>query len=1065
MEISEVEMKKRLFSLLFILVVLFVFVLGISADGTGSRVISLKIEQYPTRTVYSAFDSFDGGGMVISALMEDGSRKVIPLGELTLSYEKDDCFRVGDDHLTLSYGSRSVYLPVTVNPISYPLDSTIRDITLTYNGRQQSYTETLPTIIGLDGIPLRVEASGGGINVGVYEIFIDFSTDSVDYIPPESRVAKMTIEPMVAPVLWRDISFVYDGRSKIPTAEYIDALGNRLALPVLGGATNAGVYTARVSTSDPNYLFTETAIDYEIKKADYDLSRAGWNGTSFIYDGSKRGVTLSGLPKGVSVVGYEGNVASEAGKYSATATLSWDSANYNPPILASHSWEILPAEYDLSGFKFVSSTYTYDGNIHYPSLEGKMPVGADGVTLEYSFSNGATHVSEGKVSVTVSFSTASKNYNTPKPQYSSVSITPLGINVRWSGNRLIYSGEKQAPTATATECGVRVSGDALTVGKYVATAESKNGDYYVINDRYEFEIVKAQNSWKIQPASSTCYEGREIKLVGESKFGEVRYTFYSDSSGATKISAPTSPGTYYARLSVDESMNFSGLTSGLISFEIVKIVPVSFVAELKGADLVAFGTVAKENLICSVVNNDGSGGAVDSALVEIVYANGDSLRKSDEYLTLIYDKFSLMLPIEVGYASYDLGAVRWENTTLTYTGEPLTPTLIGLPDGVTVRSFGTEEMVNAGEYSVVAELSYDSENYSKPILSACKFVIEKKQISIPTVKSVYNGRYQQPTADSLLYTIETKESFRDAGRYAITIRLTDNVNYVFKETGGDRANSLFEITPASLGIKIKALSLHLFERLKDAEYLIEEGRVFADDFVDLEFYLEGGMVYASSKNPNYLLNVSAGELTRLPYPTLLGGFLIFCAVLLLIMLIFVGYLVYKKRGRLATAMGIIKCRIKHRHFKVADPIDEPRVISMQNDGEKSGQKPFRGDGISIPVDEGHADMLITDSQAKSLLRKDGDVIYTDGTEHEKISVGELSDAFVSGDRVDINALKQRGLVSNETGYLRITTGGKIDKPLTVYANEFSLSAVKMIALSGGQAVKCITMKGRTKEKE
>ena len=244
MEISEVEMKKRLFSLLFILVVLFVFVLGISADGTGSRVVSLKIEQYPTRTVYSAFDSFDGGGMVISALMEDGSRKVIPLGELTLSYEKDDCFRVGDDHLTLSYGSRSVYLPVTVNPISYPLDSTIRDITVTYNGRQQSYTETLPTIIGLDGIPLRVEASGGGINVGVYEIFIDFSTDSVDYIPPESRVAKMTIEPMVTPVLWRDISFVYDGRSKIPTAEYIDALGNRLALPVLGGATNAGVQKA-----------------------------------------------------------------------------------------------------------------------------------------------------------------------------------------------------------------------------------------------------------------------------------------------------------------------------------------------------------------------------------------------------------------------------------------------------------------------------------------------------------------------------------------------------------------------------------------------------------------------------------------------------------------------------------------------------------------------------------------------------------------------------------------------------------------------------------------------------
>ena len=36
-------------------------------------------------------------------------------------------------------------------------------------------------------------------------------------------------------------------------------------------------------------------------------------------------------------------------------------------------------------------------------------------------------------------------------------------------------------------------------------------------------------------------------------------------------------------------------------------------------------------------------------------------------------------------------------------------------------------------------------------------------------------------------------------------------------------------------------------------------------------------------------------------------------------------------------------------------------------------------------------------------------------------------------------------------YLKIAARGVIDKPLTVRANSFSLTAVKMIALSGGKA--------------
>lgn len=1059
-------MKKTLISVLFVCLIFSLLILGVSADGTSPAVVSLKIESYPTRTVYGAFESFDPSGLAISAVLEDGSVRNVPMTDLVYSYHHDGCFRVGDEYVTISYGGSSVNLPVTVNRISYSLDASISDLTLTYNGEYQSYNQALPIIVGLDGIPLGVKAVGGGINVGEYEVFIEFSTDSVDYLTPESRVVSLNILPLEASVNWSDISFVYDGKSKIPSASFTDALGNMQDLSALGSATNAGVYTARVSVNDPNYRFTNTSVDYEIKKADYDMSGVSWRGTSFVYDGSKRSVTLNNLPKGVSVIAYEGDVASDAGKYTATATLSWDNANYNTPSLPPHNWEILPAEYDLSTFKFNPSTFVYDGQIHYPTLDGSMPVGADGISLEYCFSAGATHVSDGKVSVIISFKTESGNYKTPSEQYSSVSITPRGINVTWSSDTLYYNGERQSPTATSPECNIKVNGGALTVGKYTATAESKNSDYYIINDRFEFSILKATNSWHITPSPTTCYEGREIKLAGESRFGEVKYSFYSDKDGINKIATPTAVGVYYARLSVDDTMNYGGLTSDLIRFEIVEIAPISFIAKLGGEKLTAFGAIPIDSLSCSVINNDGSTAAVDSSEVKILYQNGDSLRRSDTFVTVIYDKFSLTLPVTVDYASYDLSGVSWEEIATVYNGEPQTPSLAGLPDGVNVISYSDFDMINAGVYSVTAELAYDSDNYNKPIVAACRFTIEKKPISVPSITAAYNGKNQIPMSDSLLYTVDSIDGHSEVGNYPITVRLTDSKNYVFKETGQDAANSLFVITPAEISVKIQDLRLHLFEKISTAEYYITEGRVFGDDYIPLNFYIEDGRVLATSGNKNYTLSVESGRLIRLPYPTLRGALLMGLCLMLICLVLLGFFMIYKKRKTIGAAIGIIRCRIHHRHFKVADPVDTPRVSDMPKASDNAGQTIYDGDKISISIDEPHADMLITDSQAKGLIKKEGDVVYTDGTGRATISVGELSDAFEAGDRVDINSLKDKGLVPKDAGQIKVVGGGRIDKSLTVYANDFTLSAVKMIALSGGQAIKAVTLRGKGgKEKE
>lgn len=1057
-------MKRATISIAILILLIMTVFIGVSADGTSPDVVSLKIESYPAKTVYGAFDQFEPAGLSVSCQFGDGSSRALSNSELAFSYQQDGRFRVGDEYVIISYGGKSLHLPVTVNPINYQLDATLGNVSITYNGRYQSYTQALPGIVGLDGIPLTVTAYGGGTNVGEYEVAIDFETESRDYLTPESRVVKMTILPMEVDVVWSNLSFIYDGRSKTPSASYVNAEGATVDLSVIGGATNAGRYTARISIGDPNYTFRESTTEFEIKKADYDMSAVSWSATSFTYDGSKKSVIVQGLPRGVRVVGYEGDVASEAGKYTARATLSWDKTNYNDPVMPAHTWEILPANYDLSGFRFIASTFVYDGVMHYPNLEGSMPVGADGIKLEYEFSAGACHVSDGKVSVIISFQTKSNNYITPPDQYSSVTITPRGINVLWGNTQLSYTGERQVPSATAKECSVKVTGGALSVGKYTATVESQNSDYYVVNDKCEFNIVKANNSWKTSPAATTCYEGREIKIVGESRFGEPSYTFYSDPQGKNRIEKPTAPGKYYVVISVAETMNYAGLKSNVIPFEIVEIKPVSFIAKIQRDSLLAFDTLSASDLVCSVINNDGSSQQVDSSLVEIIYQNGSSLRKNDESITVKYGQFVLNVPVEVGFADYDLSGIKWENFSVTYTGEPQSPLLVGLPDGVSVIEYIGGDVTDAGVYTVTARLEYDRANYNPPKMPTCQFRIGKKAVTTPYITATYNGSYQRP-APSSLYTVVLGDDYLDTGVYAVTLKLTDSENYIFSETMSDTANGIFEIIPATISVKISDTRLRLFENLGSANYQITEGGAFGSDYVGLEFYLEGKQILARSKNPNYILIVEPGRLIRLPYPTLRHGIILFGLLLLLILILSCLVTVYKKRHNLAKVGGIIKCRIRHRNFSVADPIEEPRVIASSNDEDNSEQKWFIEDKSTLAVDEPHADMLITDPLAKSLLKKEGDVIYTEGTGRAQISVGQLSDAFEMDDVVDINALKEKSLISEDVGYVKLVGGGKIDKPLTVYANDFTLSAIKMIALSGGQAIKSVTLKGKPKEEK
>ncbi len=1087
-------MKKTIISIAFILMLISVltsYAYASEESVSTPSVSSLSISSYPDRTVYGAFERLDTSGLALRAVFADGSERIIGGSEIRVSYNRDNCFRVGDDSVLLSYGGKSVYLPITVNRISYDLTSLqLVNFTTEYNGSFQSYTGPLSQIVGLDGIPLGITVSGGGTDVGIYDVSVDFATESKDYLTPESRVLSMTVEPRSAHIVWENTSFVFDGRSKSPNAYFIDVKGNKVYLSVSGAATNAGVgYIARATAKDLNYEFINTTVEYEIRKADFDFSKAFWSKDSFTYDGSKKSISISGLPEGVSVIGYSGDIATDAGSYTAVAMLSWDEKNYNPPPTLSHSWEIKKADYDMSSVSFRSESYVYDGRMHYPTLIGTMPVGADGIALEYSFSYGASHVSDGKVSVTVSFHTNSKNYNLPPDRYSSVVITPKGISVDWGESSLSYTGEVINPAAFAEECTVKVTGGAVNTGKYIATVTTENSDYYIINDKLEYTINKAMNYWSVEPSDSICYEGGEIILPGKSRFGEVNITFYLDASAENKIQTPKNCGKYYAVMSVGETDNYTSLKSGIITFEIIKVQPVSFHATITKKTIKAYESLTPNDFYCKVINNDGSVDEIDPSLVEISYENGVSFRKKDLSVRLEYCGFVLTLPIVVEYADYDMSGVKWTNLHQTYDGTAKTPCLEGLPDGVVVKEYVGGEKINAGSYRIGAVLEYDSENYNEPSVPYCDFVIEKRKINTPYLTSVYNGMGQSAMSDSPLYRVLTTHELTDVGRYTVTIELSDPENFVFANGSDSIAYAIFEILPTTLSVSVDDVRLRLFEELSDVEYKITAGTVYGDDILTVTPYREGRRVLIRSDNPNYILDVTSGRIIRLPYPTPKGAIIIVCLFMLLAVCAYAVIYALRNRERIVSGVAMLKCRWHNRGYRA--PM--PREDEMKDDGDKGIAEYFekeiesidtvaftdpeeeKGDipieeasGLAIidfEIDAERADSLITDSLAKSLINREGEIIYTRGVEKEIINVGVLSKSFLPGERVDVNTLKSKGLISDEVAYIKVLGGGSIDKPLLVFANDFSLSAVKMIALTGGKVTKVVTFKERSKDEK
>ncbi|MBR5145159.1 MAG: uL15 family ribosomal protein [Clostridia bacterium] len=95
------------------------------------------------------------------------------------------------------------------------------------------------------------------------------------------------------------------------------------------------------------------------------------------------------------------------------------------------------------------------------------------------------------------------------------------------------------------------------------------------------------------------------------------------------------------------------------------------------------------------------------------------------------------------------------------------------------------------------------------------------------------------------------------------------------------------------------------------------------------------------------------------------------------------------------------------------------------------------------IDDESAATLITD------LRKGAQV----KSKKAIVNIDTLSQKFAANDVVNIKALAEKGVVPKNTTFVKVLARGYIDKPLIVELQDYSLDAVKMIVITGGQVHK------------
>lgn len=347
-------------------------------------------------------------------------------------------------------------------------------------------------------------------------------------------------------------------------------------------------------------------ITVTVAKADLDMSRVSWNYTApFTYDGSAKTVSLTGLPAEVTDVKYSGNTGTYAGSYTASALLTYDTANYNLVTVPDKIWAIgaadqvitVPSEaqvlmighsLDLSG---LANSSAPNAVLTFAAEGAGASIETDGKTLTASAAEGTVTIRVNAAAVNAGGSEAAE-YNAAQEKTFTVTLTPktpVTITGVTAASGLKYTGTPQAgytgkPANADGYTGtyeIVYEGTGSTVYAETAEAPTNAGTYQVTIRVPEgnadfagqkvltFEIAKAEVS--VPTVSGTYTYNAEEQTVVLKGFDENLMTVSGNKQ--------TAAGSYTAAVSLkaDAAANYkwagTAETTVKLSWEIRKAKP------------------------------------------------------------------------------------------------------------------------------------------------------------------------------------------------------------------------------------------------------------------------------------------------------------------------------------------------------------------------------------------------------------------------------------------------------------------------------------------------------------
>lgn len=411
----------------------------------------------------------------------------------------------------------------------------------------------------VSGLPEKLNANEQG-----YDLSVKYKDHAVGL---KLVVDKAQLD--MSRVQWSHAEFSYDGNAhgvelyNLPDGVTVAYQSN--------SATNAGTYTATAELmyDAENYeLVGQTVLltkQWTIGKAQIDMAFVRWGQDSaFTYDGEAKSLRLENVPEGVSVT-YSGDTATNAGKYSVTAELSYDELNFelvNVSFETTKEWEIEKAELNLYGARwFDTERIFYDKEEKSVTITG-LP---DGVTATYK-NNKKTNAGKYVAEAVLVYDSA--NYVLVNQSFEltcewEIEKAPLYAGTaKWNyPGAFTYDGKEKTVSVLGLPAEVTISGYTGTVratnaGMYTAKAEYSYDDanYYITYapEELQWEIVKAQNtvSGTIGIRGWTYGDTPETPAGLRAEYGEITYKYFvKESDGSYREvgvpTAQTDAGTYY----------------------------------------------------------------------------------------------------------------------------------------------------------------------------------------------------------------------------------------------------------------------------------------------------------------------------------------------------------------------------------------------------------------------------------------------------------------------------------------------------------------------------------------